>query len=157
RDGTLVENVVFSNMVIETELRPKMWWGEGSPIYITNQSRSRSLKIGPMRNLRFENIFCRGENGAFLYGGADSFLENVTFNGVEFQIAKTSKVKGGFYDLRPGDLNPGLFQRKIAGIYATNVNGLVLRDVSVSWGADPPEYYGPALDLTSVSGLVREG
>ena len=157
RDGTLVENVVFSNMTIETELRLSMWWGEGTPIYITNQSRSRSLKIGPMRNLRFENILCHGENGAFLYGGAESFVENVTFNGVELHIGKTSKIKGGFYDLRPGELNPGVFRHRIAGIYGMNVNGLVLRDVSVAWGENPPDYYGPALDLTRVTGLIRDG
>ena len=156
RDGSLIENILFSNLVIGTELRARMWWGAGEPVFVTNQPRNKQMKVGPIRHVRFQNLVCHGENGIFLYGGPDSPVEDIAFSNVQLTIEKSSRIEGGFYDLRPGDLNPGVYQHKLAGLYAENVDGLQLEEVSLNWGANPPAYYGPALVANHVSGLRRQ-
>ena len=83
---------------------------------------------GYVRNIRFSNILCRGENGIFLMGWTNSPLENIVLDNVRVEIAKTSDVPGGFYDERPvGVFTNGIFERKLAGIYARDINGLSLQ------------------------------
>jgi Glycosyl hydrolases family 28 len=156
RDGSLIENVLFSNLVIGTELRAQMWWGAGEPVFVTNQPRNRMMKVGPIRHVHFQNLVCYGENGIFLYGGLESPIEDVTFSNMELTISKASQIEGGFYDLRPGDLNPGVYKHTIAGVYCEQIAELQLEETSVRWGKNLPAYYGPALIANHVSGLRRE-
>ncbi len=156
RDGALVENLVFSDMVITTGLRAAMWWGAGEPIHLSNLPRDAGTKTGTVRALRFHNVLCDGESGLFIHGWQDSPISDVAFDDVRVSIRKSSPIKGGFYDLRPGTAYLGLYQHKIAGVYCRWASDLSLRNVTVHWGADPPEYYGPALEAENVTGLQLE-
>jgi len=153
RDGAQIENLIFSNFVVATELRPTMWWGAGEPVHVSSIPRDDKTKPGTIRHLRFSNFLCHGESGGFLFGGEGSPVEDVAFDNFRINVEKTSAIAGGFYDLRPSDLAPGVYKHTIAGIYAENIKGLRLTNTSVHWASNPPEYYGSALNATRVTDL----
>ncbi len=80
-------------------------------------------------------------------GWTNSPLENIVLDNVRVEIAKTSDVPGGFYDERPaGVFTNGIFERKLAGIYARDINGLSLQHTEVVWGEPLDKTYGKSLD-----------
>ncbi len=156
RDEGDIENVIFSNMTIETGLSPHKWWGAGEPIHISHWPRNKETRLGHVRQIRFSNLLCRSETGAYLQGWSEQPIEDVVFDNVRLEIAKTSGEPGGFYDARPDGLFRGIYTNTIAGIHGRHLKGLVLRDTRVVWGDRRADYYGPALDLRDVADLRRD-
>ena len=155
RDAGFVENIVFSNIIIETRLFHDDWWGKAEPIYITALPREAGKPVGPVRNIRFHNILCRGENGIYLRGCPESRPEGLVFDNVRVEIDKTSKWPGGKHDCRPGLID--IREHRIAGVYAQCVRDLTLRNVEVAWGRNRPDYFGHAVETHAVAGLRMEG
>ncbi len=138
RDEGSLENLTFSNIRIETKLRTGDWWGNGEPIHISaiRGNADKSVKLGRIKNVRFRNVTCVGENGILLYGTDESPLEDIEFQGLTFDFtdSKLNDVAGGNVDLR-GNLDPklGLFARNIPGFLAEHVNGLTINDFKLNW------------------------
>ncbi|HKI68604.1 MAG TPA: glycosyl hydrolase family 28 protein [Verrucomicrobiae bacterium] len=150
-DAGDIENVLFANITVQTGFQPHKWWGAAEPIHISHFPRTAATKLGRVRNIRFSNILCRGENGVFLMGWTNSPLENIVLDNVRVEIAKTSDVPGGFYDERPvGVFTNGIFEHKLAGIYARDVDGLTLTHTEVVWGQPKDKSYGKAFDESNV-------
>ncbi len=149
RDGAMVEDFLFTDMVIETNMQTTMWWGSGEPIAVSSVPRVKGGPAGQVRGVQFANILCRGESGIYLRGSTDAPLQDISFRGVELSLAKTTAITGGFYDMRPGDLfgDSGLDRRDTAGFFAADVDGLSLDGVHVHWPGTVPAYYGAALEL----------
>jgi polygalacturonase len=153
RDEGDIENVLFANIIVETGFSPHKWWGAAEPIHISHFPRTPQTRLGHVRNIRFNNILCRGENGIFLHGWTNRPLENIVLDNVRLELAKTSEVPGGFYDLRPQGVFKGIFESTLAGIYARYVNGLSLRHAEIVWGSPADKAYGEALDQANVERL----
>ena len=151
RDAGTVENVLFSDMVIETRHFHDAWWGRAEPIYVSTQRREPSLPVGPVRHIRFRNLLCRGENGAFLRGCAESRPRDILLEDVRIEINRTTAHADGRYDCRPGVT--GFIERATAGLYAEELDGLTLRACEVAWGPRPPDPRGPMLDARAVARL----
>ncbi len=162
RDEGDIENVLFSNITIETQLQPDKWWGAGEPVHISHLPRNPNTKLGHVRQIRFSNILCKGESGIYLRGSAGQPLEDIVFENVRVELGKTSDVPGGFYDDRPigsaasGGQFAGIYTSAIAGIFAREVNGLTLRHTQVVWDAPKNSIYGKALDQDKIQGLTLE-
>jgi len=159
--GCDVENVVFSNMVIETRLFHPAWWGRGEPIYVVAIPWTREDTIGAIRHVRFANILCRGENGVFVYGWTPDKIQDLAFDNVRVEVDKWTEFAGGQQDLRP---YPGedctqniLVTHPTAGFYLKNATDVALRNCSVAWGPNRQEYFHHALEYDGVKGLVLEG
>ncbi|HUA67792.1 MAG TPA: glycosyl hydrolase family 28 protein [Candidatus Saccharimonadales bacterium] len=149
-----IENVLFANITIETSFQPHKWWGAAEPIHVSHFPRTAETKLGRVRDIRFNNILCHGENGIFLMGWSNSPLENIALDNVRIEITKTSKATGGFYDERPlGVFTNGIFEHKLAGIYARDINGLTLNHTTVVWGKPLDKTYGKGLDEKNVRNL----
>ncbi len=168
RDHGNVENVLFSDIVIETRHFAPNWWGRAEPIYCTAIRRAEGTKLGRVRNVRFRNILCRSENGAFLVGSDDSPLENVLLEGVRIEIDKESKWPGGVQDRRPcmspdtdfgidPDKDAGLVEHPTAGVYAEHAGNVTLRNVEVAWGGKVQDYWGHALEAHHCPDLALDG
>ncbi len=158
RDEGDIENVLFSNMTIETQLQPGKWWGAGEPIHVSHLPRNRNTKLGHVRQIRFSNILCRSESGVYLRGSPAQPLEDIGFDNVRVEVGKTTGQPGGFYDDRPigtasGGQFAGIYTNTIAGIFAREVNGLKLRDTLVVWDSPKSGIYGKSLDQAGVQGL----
>ncbi len=153
RDEGNVEDVIFSNMVIETRHFNGDWWGAAEPIYVTAFHRNPGSAIGKIRNLLFSAIFCRSENGVYVSGCPDSRPDTVTFDSVRIEMDHWSRWKGGFYDRRPCDTQ-GVIQAKIAGFYCACAEQVSLRNCAVTHGANRQSYFGNAIEHHDVADLL---
>lgn len=119
RDGGNVENVSFNNIIIETRRFCPDWWGSAEPIAITAFRRDENTVCGHIKNIRFSNIICKGENGVLVHGTKDNPIENIHFENVQVTLNKTSKWDCGLYDLRPA-IDFGLKDSKNSCFYIKN-------------------------------------
>jgi polygalacturonase len=154
RDIGDIENVLFDNLTIETRYWTGKWWGAGEPIHISQLPRNPDTKLGHVQHIRFSNILCRSENGAFFQGTPGNPIDDVVLDNVRLEITKTGDEKGGYYDLRPqnGPTN-GVFYTRLAGVYARNLRGFSLVNSAVAWNKLSANDYGLALDYLNVERL----
>lgn len=156
RDQGNVENVLFENCTVETRLFHDDWWGKAEAIYVTAAPRTPQTKVGSIRRVRFRNIVCRGEAGAFIAAIAPATISDVVLDGVDLDLAKSSKWPAGRHDLRPGH-RAQLVERRIAGVYVANATDVRLREVRVRFAAGLPPEYGAALEAHNAPGLDAAG
>lgn len=136
RDEGSLENMTFSNINIETKLRTGDWWGNGEPIHISAIRGKEKVPLGHIKNIRFDNINCKSENGILVYGTAESIIEDVTFDNISLEITNSAlnDVAGGNIDLRGciGEKNQ-LFAHDIPGLFAQYVKAFTVKDVKLVW------------------------
>lgn len=107
RDQGSIENVAFHNIAIDTRLfRREVFWGQAEPIAITVLPRKTDTQVGTVRNIRFSNIFCTGENGILLYGADPDSISGISFDNVQLELRSTTTHEKGFHDLRPTVSSP---------------------------------------------------
>lgn len=166
RDEGVVENVIFENIIIDSRLFDDVWWGKAEPIYVTAFKRQpgnardanwrfakgqTTGKVGNVRNILFSNIRAKSENGIFV-GGEKGKIKGVKFQNVNLYIDKTTKYKGGIYDLRPSD-TVGILNTDTAGFYLEEAEEIELINCSLSWGTNKAEYFGHALFASKIKKL----
>ncbi len=154
--NSLIENVTFSNMVIETRLFHHDWWGRAEPIYICAMPWTPDIQMGSVRHVRFSNILCRGENGVFVYGWEQHTLQNIVFDQVRVELNKTSKIAAGRQDLRPFAGGDDMPEYPYSGFLIRNATGVTLRNCEVAWGDQRPDCYHHAVEAINVADLVIE-
>src|SRR4030042_3901445 len=98
-----IEELVFSDIIIETRLHNGQWWGNGEPVHISAVCRFDGYSAGKVKNVQFNNIVATGEHGLIFYGLEDSKLENIKLNNVHLSIKKGAETLtyGGNFYLRP--------------------------------------------------------
>jgi hypothetical protein len=101
RDEGIVENLLFSDIIVETRYFHPDWWGNGEPIYVTALPRTPETGAVVVRNVRFRNILCRSENGIVIHGHPTCRIEDVDFEGVRVDVTRRTKWDGGRLDVRP--------------------------------------------------------
>jgi polygalacturonase len=156
RDEGTVENVVFSNMTVETRLFYEAWWGRAEPIHVSAFARKADGKLGQIRNVRFENIEARSENGVYLSGCDGSRPEGIAFDRVRVRIDKWTDWPGGQHDRRPCAME-GLVPHPTAGFYCAQAESVSLRNCRVCWAGRPQQHDGAALDVAAIGRLTVEG
>lgn len=151
-----IERVLFSNLTIQTRLYDPAWWGRGTPIDVVVTPWNEVTKAGVVRDIRFNNIVARGENGLVVYGYGPGLIEGVSFDRVSVHIDKTTTYAGGQQDFRPmpGDAMPRM---PTSGFLLRNAHDVAIRDCRITWGRNRPDYYRHALDAEGVTGLEIDG
>lgn len=114
RDEGNIENIRFENISIETRMfSPIEWWGKGEPIVVTAVRRKNDCAVGCIKNISFENLKIKSENGIFIYGDSSNNISNIRFTNLDFEMVNESKWDKGIHDLRPseslGIINTGLY------------------------------------------------
>lgn len=153
RDGGNVENVTFSNCIVETRRFCSDWWGTAEPITITCFRRDENTVAGHIKNIKYFNVTCAGENGVLIYSSEENPIENVVFENVAVHIEKKSKWESGLYDLRPC-IDHGIEKTKNASFYINNAKGVRMEKTKTTWGNAPEEYYENAIKGENIEGLV---
>jgi polygalacturonase len=158
RDAGTVEDVLFSNITLETQFHTGNWWGMAEPVYVTSVPRRDGHELGAVRNIRFSDVVATGEGGVVIYGSEEATVEDITFDGVSVTVTESDKghAKGGNLDLRPSSAFVPLFEHDIPGVYARGVTDLTLADVAVDWES-PPGYCSNAVECESFDGVTIEG
>ncbi len=155
-DAANIENLIFSNIIIETRLHNGQWWGNGEPIHLSAISRFDGQKAGSIKNVQFSNINATSEHGILVFGLKESPLENISFNNVRLHMRKGNETTnyGGNIDLRPATPRAmQLFEHDIPGLYAQHVNKLVIRDFDLTWGPDLPSFFTNGIECLNVNEL----
>ncbi|MBB2144900.1 glycoside hydrolase family 28 protein [Pedobacter sp. LMG 31464] len=171
RDEGTVEDIVFSNILVESHFFSDVWWGKAEPIYITAYRRANGNnkdanwrfpkgatvgKVGTVKNIYFSNIKCTGESGVYVSAESADKIDGIYFDQVDVQINKTTNISGGVYDRRPSQVE-GLVKSNIAAFYFENATNISLRNSSVTWGKNLPVYYTNAINTKNVTGLKLIG
>lgn len=152
RDGGNVENVTFSNCTVETRRFCSDWWGTAEPITITCFRRDDKTVAGHIKNIRYFNITCKGENGVLIYSSPENPIENVTFENCNITVEKTSKWDCGMYDLRPC-IDHSIENIENSAFFIRHAKNVRIEKTSVNWGKEPYEHYKHALDGADIDGL----
>jgi polygalacturonase len=159
-DASDISELIFSNIIIETRLHNGIWWGNGEPIHMSSISRFDGQPSGHIRDVQFSNISATGGHGILLYGNEQSHMQNIRFNNVQLSILNGAETmnKGGNFDLRPAAwVEKQIFKHDIPGFYAQYVDDLLIRDFTLAWGKDLPEFFTDGIKCVGVSNLSIEG
>ena len=156
-DNSNIEDLIFSNIIIETRLLNGQWWGHGEPIHLSCISRFPEQVAGQIKNVQFNNINAIGEQGILVFGQKESPMENIQFNNVQLRMRKGKETMGygGNFDLRPASPKAmQIFEHDIPGIYAQSVNNLSIRDFNLSWENDLPTFFTHGIECKDVTDLL---
>lgn len=181
RDAGTVENILINDCVVRTRLFHDHWWGRGEPLYVTALPRgdagadheAGSGVLGPLRNVRFQNILCEGENSVFLMGSPVEPMAGILFENIDLTVVKRSQWPAGRYDVRPcppsvlphgAEAIPPLTdwgclaERPMPGYYLEQAREVTLRHCRLRWdggpGGDPRPEWDAALEARAIAGLV---
>lgn len=155
-EGSL-ENINISNITIETKLRTGDWWGNGEPIHISAVRGNDSIKLGEIKNVIFNNVTCKGENGILLFGSEESIIKNITFNNLTLELidSKLNDAAGGNIDLRGCfDVKQQLFQHDIPAFLAQYVTGLTIENFRLAWKDTRMPYFTNGIEVNNFEDLV---
>ncbi len=133
RDGGNVENVSYSNIMIETRRFCPDWWGTAEPIVITSFNRDESTKSGKIKSIRFFNVSAKGENGVLIHGNEENLIEDITFENCSVTLTKTSKWDCGLYDLRPC-LDWGVERLDNSAFFIRYARDITVMKTKTAWG-----------------------
>jgi polygalacturonase len=151
-DGGIVEDVVISNVTIDTPRFDWFWWGEGDPIHFNIKRRSEIDGVkrekepppGVIRNVTIRNVIAHGTGKSSINGHPDSYLEGVRLEGIRLFVRHDPNAP---YD----DTNAIMTLR--------HARGLTLKDVELGWEGPRFDTWRKSLDLDreTLPGLKLEG
>jgi hypothetical protein len=124
-------------------------WGAGEPIYVSVAPWVKDV-IGACRNIRFRNILCRSECGAFIHAEKLGLASDIVLENVKLDLSVWAGQVEPRYDYRPtyeGDY-AGMVdipKEGIAGIHLENVKDVVIKGCEVRWSTNPDSRYSNAI------------
>jgi len=138
----LVENVMVNNLRLDTRIRAGNWWGNGEPIaiiatknHLSNYARPIPDRFFPVnvRNIRFQNIVCSGENAIGVIGEGDN-VKDVFFNNVSIELKDSENIgiKGKIIDASPGAQTAFLPENEACWLLLQGVKDVVFENIKVA-------------------------
>ncbi|MEP7279861.1 MAG: glycosyl hydrolase family 28 protein [Bacteroidota bacterium] len=159
-DSSSIEELIFSDIIIETRLHNGAWWGRGEPIHLSSISRFKGAPAGKIKNVQFNNITAIGGQGIILYALKENPMENIEFRNVNLLLknGKETMNYGGNFDLRPTQSpETQLFAHDIPGLYAQHIDNLSIKDFEIQWGKGLPAFFTNGIECKDVTNLLIEG
>ena len=160
RDNSSIENVLFSNIIINNRIHSGHWWGKGEPIHISSVQDSKNATPGIINNIRFTDITATSETGILIYGTETSKIENISLKNIKLAInkGKYTESYGGNFDLRPAyPPEIALFSHDIPGLYAQYVKKLSVSQFELSWGEGLPSFFTYGFEINHFEDILLEG
>jgi len=125
-DGGIVEDVLITNVTIDTRRFDWFWWGDGDPIHFNIKRRSEldgrtyqhEPAAGIIRNVTISNVIAHGQGTSAIQGHHDSWLQGIRFNHVRLFISRAADA--------PYESTTAAMTMK----YARNV---AMNDVEIVW------------------------
>lgn len=154
RDKGCIENVIFSNLNIETRMFSKEhWWGEAEPIAITAVKRSEDAEIGSIRNIRFHNINCTGENGILIYGDDAHNINGITFENIVIRLEKKTDWPKHNHDLRPCG-GKGILDGALNAVFIRNADNITIKGLTLDVTEDMKTFMEKPFDIENCNEVV---
>ncbi|MCR5107857.1 MAG: right-handed parallel beta-helix repeat-containing protein [Lachnospiraceae bacterium] len=155
RDKGSIENVIFSNICIDTRMFSKLhWWGSAEPIVITAVKRSYDTVTGHIKNITFSNINAEGENGIFIYSDEEDKIRDLSFEHVNISLVKKTDHPKDTYDIRP-TTGEGLIKAPLREVFIKNATGIYFNNCRFEASEEIRPYMEEPVHLenSSVTGL----
>jgi hypothetical protein len=177
RDEAVIEDILITDITVETIHSPRIWWHEGEPIWISQVPyvlghNGENSKVARLRNIVFRNISITSEQGIYIQGADDeAHPSDILFENVRIHLHKRTPHPVGFADPRPNrpgfavaghkgieDETPwgSLFKHDVPAFFFDRVENITLRNCRVSWADHMPAAYSHALEVWAARGLVLE-
>jgi len=178
RDAAVIEDVLISNITVETMHPNPVWWHEGEPIWICQVPSPAGRvggggKVARLRNIVFRDILIRSEQGVYVQGADNQFQpDDIVFENVRIHIQKKTPYPAGFFDPRPhqpGFIPAGsrgmqeesksgaLHQHDVPGFFLDRCGNITLRNCKVTFEEGLGAPYSHALEAHDVRRLVLDG
>jgi len=157
RDKGDVYNVVYRNIKFKSRYHSAPWWGRGEAISFTAIPRTPDTKIGNIHNILVENVIGTSENSVRINGTKESRISNVRLENVNVTLNRWTKYPGNLFDNRPTEVYKGIEPHDNPGIFIRFCGQVILKDCSVSWGDNVPDYFTNAIQAHDVTDLKIEG
>lgn len=154
RDKGCIENVLFANLNIETRMFSKEhWWGEAEPVTITAVKRREDTDVGYIRNVRFQNINCTGENGVLIYGDTSCNISDIAFEHITLALEKKTDWPKNSHDLRPC-AGKGILTGSLNAIHVRNARNIVFSDFLLNAAPEMKQYMEQPYDIEDCENVV---
>ncbi len=150
RDG-VIENVLFSDIIVQTQLYSDRWWGGGEPIFV--RAAAWHDEVGQIRNIRFRNILARGESGAVIYGERAGLVDNIQLDGVRLEIGRHTDWQMR-RDLRPATDGGPHQPVVVPAIHIERAADVRVSDCEIVWRGERRGDYGSVLTARDAPGLM---
>jgi polygalacturonase len=150
-DGGAVENVVLSNLTIETVRYEWFWWGDGEPFHFNIRKRSevhanfppeKDRPAGAIRHVKIQNVIARGYGSSVCNGHPDSWLDDVSFENVRLTIAHDPEAA---------------YDKAVDALVFKQARNLRLKDVEIVWEGPGYDQWRSALALDEVKDVTLDG
>lgn len=177
RDAAVIEDILITNIAVDTIHSPRVWWHEGEAIWICQVPYvpghyGDDSKVARLRNIVFRDIAITTEQGVYVQGAdGEHHPGDILFENVHVHLRKHTPHPAGFFDPRPN--RPGfapagvegveegtpwgsLFRHQLPAFFLDRAHDVTLRNCRVSWAKDMPQVYSHALEAHATPGLVLE-
>lgn len=162
--GDISKDLLFTNLVIRTQLITGDWWGKAEPIFISVAAGQKGNDTGYIQNVQFSNVIINSESGILINGAEDSPIVGITLQEVRLHISAPAREiaadVGGNFDLRGAVVrspDDAIFKHDIPALYARYVNDLNIHGLEVNWDSNLPGYFSSAIECEHFRNLQIEG
>ncbi len=177
RDESVIEDILITDIAVETVHSHRVWWHEGEAIWIVQVPYvpghlGGDNKVARLRNIVLRNISIDSEQGVYVQGAdGEHHPGDILFENVRVHLRKHTPHPAGFFDPRPNrpgfavaghrgfeDQTPWgtLFRHDLPAFFFDRARDITLRNCRVTWAADMPPAYTHALEAWAAPGLVLE-
>lgn len=157
RDEGNVYNVVFRDITFRSRYYSAPWWGRGEAISFTAIPRIPETKIGTIHNILVENVTGTAESSVRINGTKESRISNVRFENVNVTLNRWTEYPGNLFDNRPTKAYEDIEPHDNPGIYICFSDQVILKNCSVNWGDNIPDYFTNAIEAHDVTDLKIVG
>jgi hypothetical protein len=157
RDEGNVHDIIFRDITFRSQYHSSPWWGRGEAISFTAIPRTPDTKIGTIHNILLENVTGTAENSVRINGTKESRISNVRFDNMNVTLNRWTNYPGNLFDNRPTKAYEDIEPHDNPGIYVRFSDNVVLKNCSVRWGNNLPDYFTNAIYAHDVTGLEIDG
>jgi hypothetical protein len=161
RGSNSIENVLFSDIVIQTRLVTGHWWGKGEPIQVSARPWNPKInQIGHIKNVRFRNITAESPSGIIVYGSDQSIIKNLLFQDVRVRINSSplQDSYGGNFDLRGClDVPTAIFAHDIPAFYCRYADRVKIDGLEVEWADGLPSFFSSGIQFEDFHNIDIDG
>jgi polygalacturonase len=164
KDGGTIESVVVSDLAIEnlrdpSVVNPERLRNMSYPLFMDIEKRREDSRIGAIRNVRFNNLEIRSNNGILMQGMRESLLDNLVLQNISlrvtqaFDYSQRRKHAGG--PSNPHDDRITLYARQPSYCTLANLRNVVVDNLQVEAAAGVLEAYPrTALSVFNAEGAL---
>lgn len=152
----LIENVLFTDMIVETQLYSPGWWGSGEVIFV--RAAPWHDEPGRIGNIRFRNVLGHGEGGVVIWAEQAGLIRDISLDRVHLELQRTTSWPMR-RDLQPAAAG-GPHETAVPAVYIERASRVRIKDTEIRWCDDRVDDYtyavmareAPDLNLRDISG-----